>query len=338
MQSLAAVPTSRFLDAKDPLHAHLAVVTLPRAGIEVKHPDFEAICLSNRQAVYLCRERKSHILFVCKFFGSRRHLSEVERRTLLNLEFFNLSAVREMGFSQFPYRVVRPLSKSERINCVLVEEFARGHDLDYYIGKAAYEGQHKCLFQKLTKLAHFLAELHNSTANMERLNFVDASNYFRYLVDMLVQDQVVDALAADKLRCLCDQWEKADEMGADVSVLVHGDATPTNFFFHPEDGVTAIDLERMHLADRVYDVGMLAAELRHHFAWRVYQADAAEPFISRLLWAYCEDFPDPEAGFRAISDRNRFYMALGELRIARNPWLPWEHRKWLAHEACRCLQ
>jgi hypothetical protein len=31
-------------------------------------------------------------------------------------------------------------------------------------------------------------------------------------------------------------------------------------------------------------------------------------------------------------------MGLGELRIARNEWLPWEHRKWLTTEAHRCLQ
>jgi len=101
---------------------------------------------------------------------------------------------------------------------------------------------------------------------------------------------------------------------------------------------TAIVLERIHLADRAYDVGMLAAELWHQFAWRVCQADAAEPFIDHLLWTYCACFPDQQRVFRNVTHRSRFYMALGELRIARNPWLPWEHRKWLVHEACQCLQ
>ena len=121
-------------------------------------------------------------------------------------------------------------------------------------------------------------------------------------------------------------------------MLVHGDATPTNFIFHPEDGVTAIDLERMHPADGVYDVGMLAAELKHHFAWRRLQAHEAERFISHFFRAYCEGFPNPQKAFRAITQRNRFYMALGEVRIARNPWLSQAHRDWLIEEALRCLQ
>ena len=85
-------------------------------------------------------------------------------------------------------------------------------------------------------------------------------------------------------------------------------------------------------------VGMLAAELKHHFAWRQLRADAAEPFISHFFHAYCEKFPNPQEAFRDITKRNRFYMALGELRIARNPWLIRPHRLWLIEEAMRCLR
>lgn len=337
MQSAEVTPSWQ-LDSGDPLHAHLALVVLPRAGIEVISPIFEVSPLSNQRAVYLYRERKSSSLFVCKFFGSRLQLLERERRDLLNYELKNLSMVRDMGFHKFPHQIVRPLSKDESINCVLVEDFARGHDLDYYITKAVYEGQHERLFRKLTELAHFLAKLHNCTAEKDRVNFAETSNYFRYLVDSLARGGLIDTQAVGRLRCLCDEWEQIDDMWADVSVLVHGDATPTNFIFHPEDGVTAIDLERMHSADKMYDIGMLAAELKHHFAWRVQRADAAEPFIGHLLWSYYEGSSDPDSLFDSVTRRNRFYMALGELRIARNTWLSWEHRKWLIDEACRCLR
>ncbi|MFH1008224.1 MAG: aminoglycoside phosphotransferase family protein [Candidatus Latescibacterota bacterium] len=337
MQSLISRPGWR-LDVRDPLYAHLAFVVLPRAGVEVTQPDFEVGELGNGRGVYVYRERTSHALFVCKFFGSRHHLSESARRALLHLEFSNLSVVREMGFKEFPYRMVQPLSKSEPINCVLVEEFARGHDLDYYISKAAYEGQHKRLFGKLTQLAHFLAELHNCTVDTERVRSGDAFSYFRHLVSALVRAGVVGPQTADRFSHLSNKWEKDSQMWTEPRVLVHGDVTPTNFLFHVNEGVTAIDLERMRMADRVYDVGMLAAELRHHFAWRVGQAGAAEPFIGHFLWAYCEGFPDQKRAFREVSHRNRFYMALGELRMARNPWLPWEHRKWLVQEAVGCLQ
>ena len=127
-------------------------------------------------------------------------------------------------------------------------------------------------------------------------------------------------------------------MSEDKTVLVHGDATPTNFIFHPEDGVTAIDLERMRRSDRAYDLGLIASELKHHFAWRMLRADAAEPFISHFLRAYCDHFEDPASIFKTITYRNRFFMALGELRIAQNEWIQKEHRTWLAEEAFRCLQ
>ena len=94
----------------------------------------------------------------------------------------------------------------------------------------------------------------------------------------------------------------------------------------------------MHLADRVYDIGFLAAELKHHFAWRLHTAEAADPFIDHFLYAYCEGSSDPDAVFVKISGRNPFYMALGEIRVARNSWLPQKHRVWLIEEALRCLK
>jgi len=326
------------LDERDPLHTHMTHVVLPRAGIDIRYPDFQVSSIGNRQEVYSYRERKSQSLFVCKFFGSRWYLSEVGRRDGLNYEFNNLNTLRKMGFCEFPYRVVRPLSKDENINCVLVEDFVRGHNLDYYIAKAAYEGQHGRLFRKLTELASFLAKLHASTADTEGANFSNSLDYLHKIVHSLAQKGLIGAQSFSNFVSLCGEWEQAAEMWSDVSVVVHGDATPTNFIFHPDGGVTAIDLERMRASDRVYDIGMLAAELKHHFAWRVHQADAAEPFISHFLKSYCDGFLDPESVFDSVTCRNRFFMALGELRIARNEWLPWEHRKWLAGDALKCLR
>ena len=326
------------LDVRDPLHVHLAHVVLPKIGIKVKHPRFEVGCLSNNQAIWVYRERKSQVLLVCKFFGKRRFLSEVECRRVLHLEFSNISTLRKKGFSRFPYQVVRPLSKSEEMNCVLVEEFARGHDLDYYLAKAAHENQHQRLFRKLTMLSNFFTVLHNRTKRTDPVNFAKAISYFRELIEMLVKERVADVQIVDQLDGLCGRWRCDNEMWVESSALVHGDVTPTNFFFHPEDGLTVIDLESMHVDDPVIDLGMLAAELRHHFMLRTGQPNDGEPFIGHFLWTYCEDFPDRKHAFRKITHRNRFYMALSELRIARNHYLPWEHRKWLVQEACRCLQ
>jgi len=138
--------------------------------------------------------------------------------------------------------VVRPFSKDEEINCLLVEEFVQGHRLDYYIAKAAYEGQHERLSRKLTELAKFLAKLHNNTADKGRVNFANPLRYFWFLVESLAQMGLIEDRDIGDFRIRCDEWERTSEMWEDVLVYVHGDVTPTNFIFHPRDGITAIDL------------------------------------------------------------------------------------------------
>ena len=137
-----------------PIYAQLACEVLPSRGIDVSAPAFDTTRLSNRHEVYL---------------------------DTLKQEFSNLSTVCKKGFYEYPHLVVRPLSKSEQIACLLVEDFARGHDLDYYISKAAYAGQYDRLFRKLTKLAHFLSALYNRTAGTAQVSFAEYSYYFRGL-------------------------------------------------------------------------------------------------------------------------------------------------------------
>jgi len=326
------------IEIKDPLYRHLSTVVLPRAGLEVKGPAFESRRLSTRETIYLFEEKKTRVCFVGKFFGFRPQLSGHHRRNCLNHEFKNLRLARNMGLCSVPNRVVQPLSKTERLNFLLVEDFVRGHDLDYYIAKAVYNGRHERLRQKLTLLAHFFFQLHSCITGTHQVNFGDDANYFQSIIESLARGRLLDTKAISEFNHLCDHWEQTDEMWSAKRVLIHGDTTPTNFIFHPDDGVTAIDLERMHLGDRMVDIGMLAAELKHHFAWRILNADAAESFITHFLKTYCAQFSDPETVFKKITLRNRFYMALGEIRIARNPWLTLQHRTWLTEEARRCLR
>jgi aminoglycoside phosphotransferase (APT) family kinase protein len=328
---------NRRIDVKDPLYRHLATIVLPRAELEVKDPVFECSRLSARETVYLFEEKKTRVCFVGKFFGLRPQLSDHDRQNCLNQEFKNLRLARKMGLRSVPHRVVQPFSKTERLNFLLVEDYVRGHDLDYYIAKAVYNEQQDRLRQKLTLLAHFFFQLHNCITGTNQVNFGDDANYLQSIIESLARDRLLDTKTVSEISHLFNQWEKTDEMWSAKTVLVHGDTTPTNFIFHPDDGVTAIDLERMHLGDCMYDIGMLAAELKHHFAWRILKADAAEPFITHFFKTYCAQFSDPETVFKQVTLRNRFYMALGEIRIARNPWLPLQHRTWLIEEARRCL-
>jgi len=65
--------------------------------------------------------------------------------------------------------------------------------------------------------------------------------------------------------------------------------------------------------------------------------EGAEPAIGHFFAAYLEALPANAALRRRIFILNPFYMALAELRIARNDYLPWEHRRALVAEAGRCL-
>jgi len=326
------------VESKDPIYVHLKRTVLPRLGIEMSQPDFEQTCLSKKRSIYIYQERKSRSLVVGKFFGRRSDEFEHDPRRSLDQEYDNLINIRKKGLYNPPNRVVRPISKSKKIDCVLMEEFIQGHDLDYYIARAVYEGERERLMKKLRILAHFFWQLHSLPTRKRRVHFEVISNYFRAVVKSLAIEGIIDTSKVNEFYRRCDRWDRNTDIWNERLVLVHGDATPTNFIFHPEEGITAIDLERMHPSDRTYDIGFLAAELKHHFAWRVLQADAAEPFIRYFIESYCSTFEDHEDFFKTVAFRNRFFMALGELRISRNRWLPWKHRKWLIEEALRCLQ
>ena len=82
-------------------------------------------------------------------------------------------------------------------------------------------------------------------------------------------------------------------MWEDHKVMVHGDATPDNFMFGKGLEVTTFDLERAKRADRVFDTGRIAGELKHFFMRATGNAESAEPFIGHFLWEYACHFPEP---------------------------------------------
>lgn len=59
--------------------------------------------------------------------------------------------------------------------------------------------------------------------------------------------------------------------------------------------------------------------------------------VRHFLKKCTANFPSPRGAFREITRRLPFYMALTELRIARNDWLDWNYRRRLVWEAHECL-
>jgi hypothetical protein len=99
----------------------------------------------------------------------------------------------------------------------------------------------------------------------------------------------------------------------------------------------AVDLERLRRGDRLFDLSWVAGELKHAWGWRFGNFAGGEAAIGRFFRAYFEALAaGPELRAR-IYRLNPFYMALAELRIARNGYLAWEYRRELVHEALQCL-
>ncbi len=127
-------------------------------------------------------------------------------------------------------------------------------------------------------------------------------------------------------------------MWEDQQVLVHGDATPDNFMFGGGLSVVAFDLERTKRADRVFDTGRIAGELKHFFMRATGNKYAADPFIGHFLWEYACHFPNRDSAFRSITGRTPFYMGITLLRVSRNTWVEPEYRRRLINEAKECLR
>lgn len=301
----------------------------PYGEIEVQN-------LSDRKPVYLFREQTKNVAVVGKLFKyGAIPLEEAWLRA--EKECFNLRLLRErLGMGTAPCRVVAPLGTNRELFAMLVTHKAPGTVLDHYVGKAAHEQQSEQLFDRLSCLAMFFAKLHLNGRAGRPISPILAQRYMSKLLDFLVQGLIGASERNVIERYAARWWDRNDVFAADREVIVHGDATPTNFFLEGPE-VTGIDLEKMKRTDRCWDLGFLVAELKHHFMWRSGDRWAAEPFIGHFLWQYAEACGGSHL-YDAITRRLPVYMALGLLRIARNAWLDVPYRKDLVSEARRCLK
>jgi aminoglycoside phosphotransferase (APT) family kinase protein len=253
-------------------------------------------------------------------------------------EYHNLKMARdEICLRDGPFTVVCPLGLNEELSALLVTTRAEGRLLDHYIMRAAYAGRWQKLYDKLGYLARFFARLHSRSRTNQSVSAFLARAYLKRLLPKIAGELSRNDRA--EIEGLADfHWTKAVVIGQDNEVTVHGDANPTNFFFY-RDRVTAIDLEEMKQGDRCWDLGFIAAELKHHFYWRTGDRWRGEPFIGHFLWEYAQALePQTEDFFHTITRKLPLYMALGLLRITRNHWLDPYYRRHLVEEAKLCLR
>ncbi|GAC1376744.1 MAG: phosphotransferase [Ktedonobacteraceae bacterium] len=323
------------LSAQDPLHHYLQHDILPQVGLHNSRVKFRVFRMGGSNEVYLYEEKYSHVQMVGKFFagngGGGTHVQEKYQR--MEREFHNLHLMRGYGLVGYPHDVVRPLGCNGWLNSLLVEEYRGGQPLSDVITDAIHRQQPERLYDKLTALAYFLATFHNRTANGLGVNFHEDCAYLDRLVRKLSKQRAISWDEVQEFSWLRDRWREQPRMWEDQEVLVHGDATPSNFLFQQGLSVIGIDLERMKRADRVFDIGRITGELQHFFLQITGNKYAAEPFIGHFLWEYACHFPDRDSAFRSISGRLPFQMALTLLRISRNSWISPDYRRQLIEEA-----
>ncbi len=325
------------LPKRDPLYQYLKYEIQPQVTGFSEHPDYRVFQLYGSNAVYLYQEKHSGSLMIGKFFQSNGRYAEAAARKL-GREQHHLNLMRGYGFTAYPHYIARPLGRNDALNKLLVIEYCYGELLSQVITRSIRERNRGILFHKLTALAYFLASFHNRTVNPYPIAFHESCAYFDSLVQRLMRGQVIGGNDAAKLYALRDRWREQPKMWADRQVLVHGDATPENFLFGGNVSVLSFDLERLRRADRIYDTGRIAGELKHFFLETAGDRHAAEPFIGHFLWEYACHFPDRERTFAETTRRVPFYMGMTLLRIARNHWLSMDYRRRLVWEGEKCLQ
>ncbi|WP_428569103.1 MAG: aminoglycoside phosphotransferase family protein [Solidesulfovibrio sp. DCME] len=325
------------LSVDDPLHGWLRDAVLPQLAQAAREPRFRVFRIAAATDVYLYEDKWSGAGLVGKFYARARGLNGSNAPQSARHEYDALAYLRRLGFDASPDYVARPLGVKEDLGDLLVTELVAGEPLDALIDTALRDGRFERLYRKLGGLARFLARLHNRLAGPERVDFTPTQAYFDRVLAYLAANGAVSARRADRLSALGHAYAGEPAYWQDVRVLVHGDATPSNFLFGRAQDVFVIDLERIHRDDRVYDVGRLCGELKHCFLRATGDPGRAEPFIGHFLWEYAGHFPDRGPTFAALTSRLPFYLGLTLLRIARNAWLDEAYRKRLVHEAGKIL-
>ena len=294
--------------------------------------------LNGTNDVYLYEDRATGKKLIGKFFRTATKQDAAKADSELMHEFNSLCMMRDMGLTGSPHNVVKPVGLNHTLNALLLTECLEGKLLSEVILDTIRSGQPSELYAKLTALAYFLSQFHNRSAIDEKVDFQEDCNYMDTLVARLISIKAIKAHEASEWYELRDRWRNQPRMWQDQQVIVHGDATPENFMFGAGLEVMTFDLERCKRADRVFDTGRIAGELKHFFMRATGDPHAGERFIGHFLWEYACHFPDRHSAFASITARTPFYMGITLLRIARNSWVDHGHRHQLLSEAKGCLR
>ncbi|MGQ9687903.1 MAG: phosphotransferase [Desulfobaccales bacterium] len=270
---------------------------------------------------------------VGKFFLAQRPATSQDRS--LVREYDNYRTVENLGFAAAGL-IPRLLGRATDLGLGLLLEGTAGPDLDYFLAQACQGWEREACFAKVANLGELLAFFHTRPVPSELVSLEPAFAYLKKLQGQLQALGLLSPADINFLAAVRRFWEDQDTAFPDRRVLLHGDATPTNFLF-PNGRIIALDLERLRPGDRLFDLSWIAGELKHAWAWRQGDWVAGEKLIQTFFQAYLKALSASDYLSRRVFALNPFYMALAEMRIARNSYLSWEYRRALVAEALKCL-
>ncbi len=144
---------------------------------------------------------------------------------------------------------------------------------------------------------------------------------------------MLDTKTRTEYNRLLGAWWYSPLLDRQSGCRIHGDPNPLNYLFN-HHRVYMLDFESsMEHANFVHDLGIVAAELKNHFAIQRGDARRAEPYIGHFLWQYSRNEPE----FHAITRALPFFISLGLLRMARMKLGP-DHRSFVFRESKACLE
>lgn len=318
----------------DPLYRWLIDCIYPKIGLTTHNAAINVYPIEASHDIYVYEVWQNGRVFrvVGKFYGNEAHAEEHFRT-----EIDHFSDFKRMGLTRGSHRVPRLLGYHRYINFVVVTEHVSGERLDRTIAATINGGDDSRLYGAFAEVAYFLHLLHSRSMGDSKVNFRIERSYFSDTLKRLKRTTHLSEGEEAYFHRLADRWAGKPEMWGANSVFVHGDCTPSNFVLSHHPRLVALDLERCRRADPAFDTGRIAGELKHSFMLLAGDGRRAEPFIRHFYKAYCSHFNSPNL-FGEITGRNPFYQSVTELRIAKNPWLPLEHRYRLIHEAKKCLE
>ncbi len=310
--------------------------TRPLAGEWTQEP------LPSSRQVYRFTLNGNGRAAVAKLFGAYPPITPADQG--LAREYDNYLQAAALGLDRGYPGLPKLLGRRPEVGLGLLLEAIPGPDLDSLLQGACLRGDLAALERGLENLAELLAFFH-SRPLPETL--VSDQEGLAYLDKVLLQLQRLGLLTSEDTAAFSEEraaWSDRLRKFPDRQVLVHGDATATNFLFpdnggrgRPPYGAVAVDLARLRPADRLWDLSWLAGEIKHAWVWRTGHACGVEEAIGACFTAYLAAWPRRPELEERLYLLNPFYMALAELRIARNSYLSWDHCRWLVREARQCL-